>query len=228
MSSASQRVLSPPAHWPRSLEQARRAQAELAGRVRPWGRLNGARLAAGVDVSYPRNGGAARAAVALLALPGLELVDSAVVRMRVEFPYISGYLSFREVPPALAALAALELKPDVLVCDGQGLAHPRGLGLACHLGLAAGLPSVGVAKSRLVGDYAEPGPRRGDWSPLRHRGRVVGVVLRTRDGVRPLFVSPGHRVGLKAAVELTLSLHAGFRLPQTTRLAHRLAAGLAP
>ena len=212
--------------WPQSLAQARRWQEELAARVERRDRLGRLRRVAGVDVHYPRGEELARAAVVVLSFPGLAVLETAVAEVPVPFPYRPGFLSFREVPPALAALERLGQPPELLLCDGQGLAHPRRLGLACHLGVAVDRPSIGVAKSRLVGQYRPPGPRKGDWSPLRHRGEVVGAVLRTREGVKPVFVSPGHRVSLATAVNLVLACTPRYRLPETTRLAHRLARGL--
>ena len=129
--------------------------------------------------------------IVLLRFPGLEFLTARAVRRPIRFPYVPGLLSFREAPALVAAWGRLPERPDLLLCDGQGIAHPRGLGLASHLGLLLEVPSIGCAKSRLVGEHAEPGPRRGDRAPLRYRGRTVGAVLRTRDAVRPLYVSPG-------------------------------------
>lgn len=182
------------------------------------------RLVAGVDAAHDSVSGMTRAAAVLLALPGLELVDQAVVQGPTPFPYVPGYLSFREADLMVAALHRLAQRPDAVVCDGQGAAHPRGFGLACHVGVLANLPAVGVAKSRLCGEFDEPGPLRGDRAPLVFRGRVVGMVLRTRSHVKPVFVSPGHLMGLERAAELALELAPRFRLPESTRLADRLAS----
>ena len=135
-----------------------------------------------------------------------------------------GLLSFREVPALLAALEALDQMPDLLLCDGQGLAHPRRFGLACHLGVLSGLPSIGVAKSRLIGEHAEPGLEKGSWVPLLDDGETIGAVLRTRHGVRPLYISIGHRVALETAIAYVLACTPRYRLPETTRLADRLAS----
>jgi len=137
---------------------------------------------------------------------------------------VPGLLSFREAPAILAALAEIERLPDVLLCDGQGLAHPRRFGIACHLGVLTDLPSIGVAKKRLVGTHDEPPDTRGAWVPLVHREETVGAVLRSRAGVKPIFVSCGHRVGLEAAVELVMACTTRYRLPETTRRADRLAS----
>ena len=180
---------------------------------------------AGVDVGFEAGGSITRAAVAVLSFPELELVESAIARLPTSFPYIPGLLSFREAPAVLQALASLARPPDLLVCDGQGLAHPRRFGLACHLGLLAGLPAIGAAKSRLLGEHVSPGPLRGDWQPLIDRGEVIGAALRTRPGTKPIFVSPGHRVSLASAIDLALQCTGRFRIPEPTRQAHRLASG---
>ncbi|MCB2191820.1 MAG: deoxyribonuclease V [Deltaproteobacteria bacterium] len=213
-----------PLHWPRDLTQAREEQSRLARRVSLADRRGPVRVVAGVDVHY--RGGKARAAATLLSFPGLELLSTATAVREAPFPYISGYLNFREAPAALAALEALSQKPHLLLADGQGIAHPRGLGLACHLGVLSGLMTIGVAKSRLVGRYKEPCQERGEWSPLFLQDRLVGAVLRTRAGVKPLFVSPGHRVSLPTAIELTMACTGRFRQPEPLRAAHRLAASL--
>lgn len=183
------------------------------------------RHVAGVDVAYDRRGrsGVARAAAVVFSFTGLEILDSAALSLAVDFPYVPGLLTFREAPAALAVLEKLSVRPDVLLCDGQGLAHPRRLGFASHLGLFLDTPSIGVAKSVLVGAYAEPGPDKGDWTPLIDREEVVGAALRTRSGARPIFVSIGHRVSLATAIDLVLRCTTRFRLPETTRAADRLS-----
>ncbi len=174
---------------------------------------------AGVDVSYGEVG---RAAVVVLSFPGLEVLEEVAIEGAARFPYIPGLLSFREGPLALAALERVQTRPDVLMFDGQGYAHPRRLGLASHLGVYLDMPSIGVAKSRLVGTYAEPGPNIGDRSPLVHRGEVVGVALRTKPRTNPLFVSAGHKLDLETAVAVVLRSLRGYRLPEPTRLADKL------
>jgi len=181
-----------------------------------------------VDVGFEDDGATARAAVAVLRYPSLELVDHAVARRRVRFPYIPGLLSFREAPAVLAALRRLRVAPDVLLCDGQGIAHPRRLGIASHLGILSGLPSIGVAKTRLIGEHQQVPDRRGAWVPLFDRGECIGAVLRTRAHVKPLYVSIGHRVSLPTAIALVMACVGRFRLPETTRWAHRLASEAAP
>lgn len=160
-----------------------------------------------------------------MSLPDLEIVEVKCAWGKPEFPYVPGLLSFREVPLALEALERLTLPPDFLLADGQGLAHPRRFGLACHLGLLTGLPSIGCAKSILVGKHGSVGHKKGSWATLEEKGGVVGAALRTRDGVSPLYVSIGHRVDLPSAIRWVLACCDRFRMPEPTRLAHQAAAG---
>jgi deoxyribonuclease V len=213
------------AGWPGSPEEAVLVQEQLRHRVERIDRLGEVRTVAGIDLGFVEEGQVARAAAVVLAFPSLELVDQAVIFRPVEFPYVPGYLSFREVPAALEALVALRIWPDLVLCDGQGLAHPRRFGLACHLGVLTDLPAIGCAKSWLIGRTPHPlGPERGDQAPLVHKGEVVGVELRTRTGTRPLYISIGHRISLPSAVRYVLDCAPRFRLPETTRRAHNLAS----
>jgi len=214
--------------WNLTPRAAIAVQQRLRSKVVRLGRPRAVRTVAGTDVGFEHGGAIARAAVAVLSFPELELVDYAVVRRPARFPYVPGLLSFREMPALLAALDRLRVKPDLLLCDGHGLAHPRRFGLACHLGVLRGIPSIGVAKSRLVGEHAEPAQRRGASAALRDRGETIGAALRSRTGTRPIFVSIGHRVSLPAAVRYVLACTTRFRLPETTRWAHRLASGSEP
>jgi len=179
---------------------------------------------AGVDVGFEQQGTVTRAAVAVLRFPELMLEEIAVARRPTAFPYIPGLLSFREVPAVLDALERLQRLPDLLLCDGQGQAHPRRFGIACHLGVLTALPSIGVAKSRLVGTYEPLAEEKGSRQPLLDGGEVIGTVLRTRRGVRPLYVSVGHRISLETAAYYVLRCITRYRLPETTRAAHRLAS----
>ena len=190
--------------WQVSPGQAREIQLTLRDQTRLTDQFGPLRRVAGVDVGFERRNTVARAAVAVLTFPGLELVETAIARRRVDFPYIPGLLSFREIPALLAALERIRDLPDLILCDGQGYAHPRRFGIACHLGVLTDLPTIGVAKSRLIGRYREPGQRKGCRRPLWDRAETIGVVLRTRTRVKPLFVSPGHRVSLASAVDLVL------------------------
>ena len=200
-------------------------QKRLAKRIVRADRLGDVRHVCGVDVHY--FDGVAQAAAALYSFPQLEPRAHALAREAVSFPYIPGLLSFREIPAALAAVAALPLAPDLILCDAQGIAHPRRCGLASHLGLLAGTPSIGVAKTRLLGEHREPPARRGAWAPLTDRGERVGAVLRTRAGVKPVYVSIGHRVSLATAVRYVMACTTRYRIPEPLRRAHRLASGKA-
>jgi len=199
-------------------------QYRLAGRVITQGDLNKPGLIAGADVSVNRSGGIGWAAVVVLNYPGLDIMDLIVVEGEVTFPYIPGLLSFRELPLITSAFDRLSIKPDLVIMDGQGIAHPRRLGAASHLGLVIGIPVIGCAKSCLCGKYREPGTIKGAVEPLTDRGETIGTVLRTRDGVRPVFVSPGHLIGIDSASKWVLNTCRGYRLPEPVRQAH-LAAG---
>jgi deoxyribonuclease V len=212
--------------WPDDVAAARAVQEALRAQVVREDQLGPVNTVAGIDVGFEDRGRITRAAVVVLAFPGLEPVAQAISRSPTRFPYIPGYLSFRELPAVLEALDRLAGLPDLMLCDAQGLAHPRRFGLACHLGVLTGIPCIGVAKSRLVGRHDEVPPDKGQWVPLRDQEETIGAVLRTRTGVRPVYVSIGHRVSLETAIEYTLRCTTRYRLPETTRHAHRLASGL--
>lgn len=212
--------------WDVTPAEAKAIQEKLRGRVSLRDERPRLSRVAGVDVGFEKGGKRTRAAIAVLALPALELQSSAVALAPTTFPYVPGLLSFREVPAILSALEKLSPLPHVLLCDGQGIAHPRRFGLACHLGLITGIPAVGVAKTRLVGTYGRVPDRRGAWTPLKDGDETIGAVLRTRTGVNPIFVSPGHRITLDTAVELVMRCVTRYRLPETTRAAHRLASNV--
>lgn len=180
---------------------------------------------AGVDVGFEAGGTITRAAVVVLRVPGLEPLEEVVARRRTDFPYVPGLLSFRELPAVFEAFDRLRQLPDLVLCDAHGVAHPRRFGLASHLGLWLDLPSIGVAKTRLVGTHGEVALARGSWQPLVHRGERIGAALRTRRAVAPVFVSVGHRVSLEVAIDWVLRCAPRYRLPETTRAAHRLASG---
>ncbi|WBB64870.1 deoxyribonuclease V [Micromonospora sp. WMMD812] len=208
---------------PRSVAEAVAVQEELRSRVDLVGPGPAApATVAGLDVAYAESGDLLAAAVTVLDGRTLDVVDEAVSVGRPAFGYVPGLFAFRELPALRAALDRLTTRPDLLVCDGHGLAHPRRFGLACHLGVVTGLPAIGVGKTPLVGDWTAPAAHRGAWSPLRDGGEVVGRVLRTRDGVKPVFVSVGHRMSLDNAAGQVLALTPRYRLPETTRTADRL------
>jgi deoxyribonuclease V len=177
-------------------------------------------LVAGCDVSHDRYSRALHAGVVVLRADDFSVVERRSAVAQVDFPYTPGLLSFREAPVLLEALAKVQHTPDVVTCDGQGIAHPRRLGLASHVGLFLDRPCVGCAKSKLTGKYDEPGPEPGARSPLLYRGQVIGSVVRTKARTLPVFVSPGHRIDLESAVRLVLACCRGYRLPEPTRLAH--------
>jgi len=204
----------------RDYTSAVRTQLEVRDRLIVGGGPRAVRRVAGADISYDRGSDRFHAAVVVVGFPGLEEVETAEARGRSPFPYIPGLLSFREGPLLMRAFRRLETPPDLVLFDGHGIAHMRGVGIASHLGLLLDLPAIGCAKSRLVGSHDEPGPQAGDSAPLLFEGRRVGTVLRTRAGVKPMFVSPGHRIGHAAAVRWVLACGAGYKLPEPTRLAH--------
>ncbi len=204
--------------WPTTAEEALAVQEQLRGQVYRIGPgPSEPQYVAGLDVAY--DGDDFVAAVVVLDGTTLEEVDRAVVRGRTSFLYVPGLFAFREVPGLLDALGKLQVTPDLLVCDGQGLAHPRRFGLACHLGVLTGIPSIGVGKTAFVGTFEEPGPQRGDSAELVLDDEVVGCVLRTQYKVKPAFVSIGHRISLETATSLVLRLAPKYRLPETTRAA---------
>jgi deoxyribonuclease V len=208
--------------WPRTPRAAITLQRRLAAEVRQTPLTGRVRYVAGADVAFTPDGRFVIAGVVVWDGHTRDAVEQHVARAPTRFPYVPGLLSFREIPALLGAFRKLEQTPDVVLCDGQGIAHPRRCGLASHLGLWLDLPTVGCAKSRLCGDHAEPAARRGGRADLLLDGAVVGAVLRTRDDVRPLYVSPGHRCDLASAVRLTLACCTRFRLPEPARLAHQL------
>ncbi len=215
--------------WNLAPRDAVTLQRELAARVladRFEGDINDIKLVAGCDVSFDKFSPQLYAGIVVIKLPEWEVVEEAGAMVEVTFPYIPGLLSFRELPPLLAAWEKLRCEPDAVLFDGQGLAHPRRIGLACHAGLFLDRPCVGCGKSKLIGDYEMPGETRGDWSPLTHRGETIGAVLRTKNRVNPMFISPGHKIDLKNSIDLTLKCTAKYRMPEPTRRTHLLVNAL--
>jgi deoxyribonuclease V len=210
--------------WNVTTDQAIAIQNELRRHVVTENRLGPVNTIAGVDVGFPGRQ-TARAAVVVLRFPELKPLDYAVAQVPVTFPYVPGLLSFREMPAVLTAVEKLRVWPDLFIFDAHGLAHMRRLGLASHAGLLLDWPSIGCAKSRLTGEHAEPGAERGDWVPLMDADECIGAVVRTRTGVRPVYVSVGHKVDLATAVRYVLDCAPKYRLPETTRYAHRVAGG---
>ncbi len=186
---------------------------------------NDVKWLAGVDVGFEQANTITRAAVVILDREGLRPCYGAIARLPTHFPYIPGLLSFREIPALLKAFQLLPFHPDLVLCDGQGIAHPRRFGIACHLGVLLDLPTIGVAKSRLCGRHDEVGEAKGELVRLMDKEEQIGVVLRSRDKVKPLYISPGHRIDMAGSVTWVMETLTRYRLPETTRWAHRLASG---
>ena len=214
--------------WDLSPAAAIALQRQLAVRIERTDRLGAIETLAGVDVAYGRRGGPASAAVVTFAATDLRRLDAVRLTLPVAFPYVPGLLTFREAPAAIAAIGQLDRRPDLLLCDGHGIAHPRRIGIASHLGLYLDIPSIGVAKSILVGSHAEVGAARGAWTPLLDKGEVIGAAVRSRPGVRPIYVSIGHRVCLETALAIVLHCSSRFRLPEPIRAADRLSKTARP
>ena len=208
--------------WPKTVRDAKAVQETLARRVLQTPLGHEPRTVAGVDAAF--SGGNTIAAATLFDYGSLTLLENTHAVMETRFPYIPGYLSFREGPALLAAISRLSAPPDLLIVDGQGIAHPRRIGIASFLGVLLGIPSIGCAKSRLTGVYEEPPQVRGAWSPLIDGGETVGAVLRTKEKVKPLFVSPGHLITLAEAIAVILRCAVRYRLPEPQRSADSLAA----
>ena len=211
--------------WPLTLDKAKAIQEKLRSQVITQDRLpEPLQYVAGVDMGFEDDGKISRAAVAILSFPDLQVQETAIAYRPTTFPYIPGYLSFREIPVVLDALAQVKITPDIILCDGQGIAHPRRFGIACHLGIILDMPTIGIAKSLLLGKHEELPEAKGSWKPLIDRGETIGAVLRTRTGVKPLYVSSGHRISLPTAIDVVLNCTPKYRLPETTRLADKLAS----
>ena len=211
--------------WQVSPAQALDIQRKLAAQVSKSSEITAPRFIAGVDISTGKREGMATAAVVVLNYPELRLVETKVTQGRLELPYIPGLLSFRESPLTLAACQKLTITPDLILVDGQGIAHPRRIGLASHLGLFLNTPTIGCAKSLLCGTYEVPGEEPGSYAEVVDRGETIGAALRTRLGVKPIFVSIGHKVDLQTAIYWVMQCCRGYRLPEPTRLAHLAAGG---
>lgn len=214
-----------PHEWNLSPAQAIELQKQLAYEVVEQDKFDApVKTVAGIDLGYDVKTDTSRAVAVVLSFPALELIETSEAILPIQFPYVPGLLSFRETPVAIKALEKLTVTPDVILCDGQGLAHPRRFGIACHIGLIAEVPTVGVAKSLLVGRFENLGETRGDTAPLMYKNEPIGAALRTKDRVQPVYVSVGHRISLKTAIELVLQCAPKYRLPETTRLADKMAS----
>lgn len=215
-----------PSFWPINAEEAIAIQEQMRDLVITEDQLGSIKYVAGVDVGYDNKDSITQAAAAVLSFPELELKDKAIAQLPTTFPYIPGLLSFREIPAILDALEKLIIVPDLILCDGQGFIHPRRFGLACHLGVLIDTPTIGVAKSPYIGTHEIVPKKRGNWQPLQEGEETIGAVLRNRTGVKPIYVSIGHKVSLTTAIHYVLKCSQKYRLPETTRWADRLASNL--
>lgn len=211
--------------WQLSTDQALDTQRWLSAQVSRSGRVVSPHFIAGVDIAAGKAQGMAQAAVVVLNYPELQLVEVELAQGELDFPYIPGLLSFRESPLILTACQKLSVTPDLILVDGQGVAHPRRMGIASHLGLFLDAPTVGCAKSRLCGSYQAPADKPGSYAKLVDRGETIGVALRTKPGVKPIYVSTGHKIDLEDSIYWVLRCCCGYRLPEPTRLAHLAAGG---
>jgi deoxyribonuclease V len=212
--------------WNVTPREAVELQKKLRERVRLAPLARPIETIAGTDISFNKFEPTVYAGIVVLRLPSLEVIEEVGVVSETRFPYVPGLLSFRETPSVLEAWARLKCEPDAVMFDGQGLAHPRRVGIACHVGLLIERPTLGCAKSVLVGKYEEPGDERGEWSPMIDKGETVGAAVRTKTRVQPIFVSPGHMIDLAGAIRLTLECDGGYRQPEPTRRAHHLVNAL--
>lgn len=208
--------------WNLSEMEAVKLQQELSLKMIREDQLAEVNYIAGVDVAYSEHSDKLIAAIVILEASSLHIIESVVVEDTVHFPYIPGLFSFREIPPLLKAFKQIKTAPQLIVCDGQGMAHPRRFGLASHLGVLFDIPAIGCGKTKLLGEFQDPGRTRGSSSPLVDHGEVIGAVLRTQDHIKPIFVSIGHRISLATACEWILKLSPKYRLPETTRQADQL------
>lgn len=213
-----------PHRWSVTPTQAVEIQRRLSSQVNTSAPSKQIRFVAGVDAAFPRDTGRCVAGVVVWDLRDRRVIEHHTVSREVSFPYVPGLLSFREAPAVLAAIAKLKHVPDAIMLDGQGLAHPRRFGIACHVGVIMDAVVIGCAKSRLVGEHKEPSSRRGSKAVLTQRGEKIGTVLRTQTGVRPVFVSVGHNIDLTTAVRVVLACATSYRLPDPTRLADKIVS----
>lgn len=203
--------------WPEDITEAREIQEAISKRVKILSLRKNPRFIAGIDAAFFED--KVIGVACLYKYPEMTLIEETHAVTKVSFPYIPGFLSFREGPAIIEAINKLRVKPDIILFDGQGIAHPEGLGIASHIGVLLDMPTIGCAKSRLVGEYKEPGPKKGDWSSLEYGNKIVGAVLRTKDNVKPVFVSPGHRIDLKGSIKIILRCISKYRIPEPLRRA---------
>ncbi|MEM6610711.1 MAG: deoxyribonuclease V [Cyanobacteria bacterium P01_C01_bin.72] len=210
--------------WVKTVAEAKIIQEQLRHQVIKTDHLCEVKYVAGVDIGFEDNYAISKSAIAVLTYPELELVEQAIARIPTAFPYVPGYLSFREIPAILAAFPHLKITPDLILCDGQGYAHPRRLGLACHLGILLDIPTIGVAKSLFIGKHEEVPLEKGSYQLLIDQEETIGVVLRSRTNVKPIYISIGHKISLPTALNYVMGCLTKYRLPETTRWADKLAS----
>ena len=211
--------------WNLRIDQAKELQRHLASQISPIVSVDTLKFVGGVDISAPDSNGVARGAAVVLSYPDLQLAETSIVEDTVHFPYVPGLLSFRESPLVIKALEGLNIEPDIILIDGQGIAHPRRFGIACHVGLLVDVPTIGCAKSRLWGTHSTPSEERGAYAELYDNDGVIGIVLRTKPRTNPIYVSIGHKMDLTTAVQWTFNCCRGYRIPEPTRYAHLAAGG---
>jgi deoxyribonuclease V len=203
--------------WPKNISDAKAIQISLRDKVKIIPFKKPPQYIASVDAAFTYN--KVIAVACIYKYPELSPLEHEIAIGKATFPYVPGYLTFREGPAIIEAINSLSIKPDLILVDGQGIAHPKGIGIASHIGVLLNIPTIGCAKSRLIGEYKEPGFKKGDWSYLKYNGRAVGAVLRTKENVRPLFVSPGHKIDLKTSIEIVLECTGKYRIPDPLRMA---------
>ena len=214
--------------WVKNLAEAKEVQENLRHQVIPEDCLGKVHYVAGVDVGFKENYTITQAAVAVLSFPELEVVETQIAQIPTTFPYVPGYLSFREIPAILKVMEKLKTIPELILCDGQGLAHPRRFGLACHLGVLLDISTIGVAKSLFIGKHETVGAEKGSWQLLIDKNETIGMVLRSRTNVKPIYVSIGHKISLPTARDYTMNCLSRYRLPETTRWADKLSRQQVP
>lgn len=214
--------------WPKDIIEARKIQEALKDKVKIIPLEKDPNFIAGVDAAFSKDDDKVIGVACLYRYSEMILLEDSFAITKVYFPYVPGFLSFREGPAIIEAIRGLKTRPDMILFDGQGIAHPKGMGIATHIGILLDIPTIGCAKSKLIGEYKDPGSKKGDWSPLIYKDKTIGAVLRTKDIVRPLFVSPGHRIDLEASIEIILACIKKYRIPEPLRRADHISKRLLP
>lgn len=212
--------------WPKDITEARKIQDTLKEKIKIVPLEKDPRFISGVDAAFSKDGNKVIGVACLYGYPEMILMEDSFAITNASFPYIPGFLSFREGPAIIEAIKGLKTRPDIILFDGQGIAHPKEVGIATHIGILLDIPTIGCAKSRLVGEYKESGPEKRDWCPLIYNGKTVGAALRTKDNVRAIFVSPGHRIDLDGSIEIVLNSATRYRIPEPLRRADHISKRL--